>query len=489
MSEFLLFLREDITMNSSFALLSLIVAIPFLGVLFVLMSKDDELTKGRNAFNVCVFSIMANILMIFRIFMLIDEKKNTLQLLEKFNWLDAPEVNLMFGVDTFSLLIILAVHLAILIGVAGVRGNVYRQKSLMALTLLFLSMITGFFVAADIFSFCIFFEAMLIPLFMIIGMFGEVKKQGNIYRFFIYNFLGAIILFGATMAIYHKYGSLTMDQLSKVRFNAPASYLVWGAIFISFLSRLPIWPFHYWISAISSGIRNPLTFIITVLMPLTSIYGFIRFLPGNFIMPIDVYIVWINIIGVITILFISLIGFINKDYQYKLFSFITVYYTIYLMGVFMNDHLILLNIGYSLFSFIIIVATLEVLSGYIFHKEEAYGISGSGFLCKVPHLSFVYSYITLAAVGIPLSAVFLNNFLILSKLLSSNIKVGGIIIVSMTLVGASLLQELYRHKLSNINCPIDKKDDISKSLFAFMLFIMFVLMMSLFKPLWFVLEA
>jgi len=476
-------------MNSPFALLSLVVAIPFLGVLFVLMSKDDELTRGRNAFNVCVFSIIANIVMIFRIFMLIDEKKDTLQLLEKFNWLDVPNVNILFGVDIFALLIILAVHLAVLIGVVGVRRNNDKQKSLMALTLLFLSMLTGFFVAADIFSFYIFFEAMLLPLFMIIGMFGEVKKRGTIYRFFLYNFLGAIILFSATMVIYHYYGSLTLGQLNKVRFSSPMSYYVWGAVFVAFLSRLPIWPFHYWISSISAGIRNPLTFIITALMPLTAIYGFIRFLPGNFVMPVDVYILWVNIISIITILFIALIGFINKDYQYKLFSFMTVYYIVYLMGIFMNDRLIWSNIGYSLFSFVLIVAALEVLSGYIFHKEEAYGISGTGFLCKVPHLSFAYSYITLTAVGIPLSAVFLNNFLILSKLLSSNIKVGGVLIVSLILVSASLLQELYRHKLSNVNCPIEREDDISKSLFAFMLFIMFVLLMSLFKPLWFVMDA
>ena len=144
-------------MNSPLALLSFVVAIPFLGVLFVLMSKDDEITRGRNAFNVCVFTILSNVVMIFRIFMLIDEKKTTLQLIEKFNWLDVPDVNILFGVDIFALLIILAVHLAVLIGVAGVRQNTYKQKSLMALTLLFLSMMTGFFVAADIFLFYFFF--------------------------------------------------------------------------------------------------------------------------------------------------------------------------------------------------------------------------------------------------------------------------------------------------------------------------------------------
>lgn len=475
-------------MNSPFAILSLVVAIPFFGLLFVLTAKDDEVIQGRNAFNVCVFSIIANIIMIFRIFMLIDETKHTLQLSEYFDWLDTPNVNILLGVDTFSLLLILAVHLAVLVGLAGVRGNVYKQKSLMVFTLLFLSMSTGFFVAADIFSFYIFFEAMLLPLFMITGMFGEVKKQGLIFRFFLYNFLGAIILFSATMIIYHFYGSLTLEQLNLVRLKSSVEYYIWGAVFIAFLSRIPIWPFHYWISSISSGIRNPLAFIITALMPLTGIYGFIRFLPGNFSEPVQLYILWINIIGVVTMLFIALIGFINKDYQYKIFSYVTVYYIMYLMGVFMQDELVLLNIGFSLFSFILILASLEVLSSYIYHKEEKQNSYSTGFLCKVRRLSFVYSYLTIAAVGMPVSAVFINNFLILSKLLSSNIKMGMVLISSLVLVGATLLQELYKHKVNNPDCPFDKNDDISRLLFAFMLFIIFILMMSFIKPLWFVMD-
>ena len=475
-------------MNSPFALLSLIVAIPFLGLLFVLTAKGDENNGRHNAFNVCVFTILANIVMLFRIFMLLDENSQKLQLLEHFDWLNEPNVNILFGVDTFSLILILAVHIAVLIGLSGVKNNTFKQKSLMAYTLLFLSMITGLFVAADIFSFYIFFEAMLLPLFMIIGMFGAVRKQELIYRFFLYNLLGALVLFSATMLIYHFHGSLTLEQLGKLRLKGSLAYYIWGAVFLSFLSRIPIWPFHYWISSINANIRNPLVFIITVLMPLTSIYGFIRFLPLKFSAVTDVYIIWVSIIAVITMLFIALIGFINKDSQYKLFSYVTVYYLMYLLSAFMHDALILQNVGFSLLGFMLIVASLEVLSGYIAQKENEYGTTGTGFLCRVPRLSFIYSYLTLAAVGMPLSAIFLHNFLILSKLLSSNIKMGMVLIASLVLVGASLLQELYQHKVDNPECPIIRRDDISRRMFVFMLFVGFVLLMSFVKPLWFVIN-
>lgn len=475
-------------MNSPFALLSLIVALPFFGLLFVLTARDNEETPGRNAFNVCVFSIIANVILIWRIFMILNEQSRDLQLLEKFNWLSTPDINIMLGVDTFSLLLILAVHLAVLIGLAGVRGNVCKQKSLMVFTLLFLSMATGFFVAADIFSFYIFFEGMLLPLFMIIGLFGEVKKQGLIYRYFLYNFLGAIVLFSATMIMFHYHGSLTLANAASLNWSGSLDYYVWGAVFISFLSRIPIWPFHYWISSINAGIRNPLAFIILALMPLTALYGFVRFLPRHLPPAWEQYIFWVDVIGVVTMLFIALIGFINKDSQYKIFSFITVYYIMYLMGIFTFDELVLLNIGFSLFGFILIFAALEVLSGHIFHKEKIYESSSAGFLCRVPRLSFSYSYLTLAAVGMPLSAVFLNNFLILSKLLASNVKLGMLLIFSLVLVGATLLQELYRLKTERAVCPMSRNDDISRALFIFMLFTIFVLLMSFVKPLWFVIN-
>lgn len=477
-------------MNSPFALLSLIVAVPFFGMLFVLSSKDAEgALPGRNAFNVCVFTIISNIILIWRIFMILNEKSASLQLIERFDWLNTPNIDIVLGVDVFSLLLILAVHLAVLIGLFGVSANTFRQKSLMVFTLLFLSMITGFLVAADIFSFYIFFEAMLLPLFMIIGMFGEVRKQGLINRFFLYNFIGAIILFSATMLIFYHRGSTMLADVGSISFPAPRRYYIWGAVCLSFVSRIPVWPFHYWISSINSGIRNPLAFIITALLPLTAIYGFIRFLPARLPLELGDYIMYGEIIAVVTMLFIALIGFTNRDYQYKIFAYVTVYYILYLLGVFVNDELIMTSIGYSLFCFLIIMASLEVVSGYIYHKEQEAQCVSNGFLCRVKRLSFVYSFITVAAVGLPVSAVFVNNFLILSRLLGFNVKMGVLLVLSLAFVGVTLIQELLRLKQDSKECRLGKNDDISKPFFAFMLFVIFILLMSFVKPLWFVASA
>lgn len=474
-------------MNSPFALLSLIIAIPLFGVLFALAAKDNDKTNGRNVYNVCMFTLIANIVLIWRVFMVLDTNNSSLQLVENFDWLAVPKISLSFGVDTFSALMILAVHIAILIGLAGGRNNIKQAKAQVVFSLLFLSMTTGFFVAADIFSFYMFFEAMLVPLFMLIGIFGEVKKNGVLQRFFLYNFLGALLFFGVLMLIYADYGALPLNEVKLIPLKSNLQYYIWGGIFLSLLSRIPIWPFHYWISSVNSSIRSPLVFIMANILPLTGIYGFVRFLPAKLPLIMSYGILGLEIIGVVTMLFIALIGFINKDAQYKLFSYITVYYIMYLLGVFTTNELILLNIGFALFSYLIIFSALELLSMHLYHQQERLGVNTTGMLCFVPRLSFVYSYLSLAAIGLPLSAIFLNNFLILSRLLSDNIKMGMLLMFALVLVGGTLLQELYKLKDPGRECSYDKVPaDISKKMFAFMCLVIFILLMSFVKPLWFV---
>lgn len=478
-------------MLNTFSILSLIIAIPFLGMLFTLFSKDSGNDFNSNVLSVAIFSVVANIVMIFRIFMLLEVYKPGLQLVETYNWMENPKIDIVFGVDVMSLMLLLAIHIAFIIGFIGVRKNQENQKSLMVWSLLFLSMITGFFVAADIFSFYIFFEAMLFPLFMLLGMFGDVKRQEYINRFLLYSMIGAIIFFIATVMLFnYQHGMLELQQLNNMKLNSKKEYFIWGAIFVSLLSRIPVWPFHYWISSINSSIKNPMVFLISMIVPLTGIYGFVRFLPQNLPAVLNNYIMIIQIIGVVTMLFIALIGFTNKDRQYKIFSYITIYYIMYLLGILTRDDVILLNIAFSFFSYLIIVASLEVLSYDIYQKQNSLDINDEGLLCAYPKLSLIYSFMTLAAVGLPLSSLFLNNFLILADLLAVNIKMGMIMLFSQVIVSATLLKELFRlrdeEKIASFPADVH---DLNHKTFLFMMFVCFILLMSIIKPLWFVIDA
>ena len=473
-------------MTDPFAILTLIVCVPFLGMLFVLTSKEDSLSRTHNGSNVAVFTIIANLVLIWRVFMLIDADKPHLQLFEKFNWLPVPDINLVFAVDNLSLLMILAVHLVILTGIIFSRSEPARQKSTMVFTLLFLSMSTGLFVAADIFSFFIFFEAVLLPLFMLIGLSGGLKKTERTDGFLLYNLIGALVLFVGILLIYKAYGSLTLDKAPKILWKKHHGYWIFGTLAFGFISRIPVWPFHYWIASISSKIKNPLVFVASAVLPLSGIYGLIRFWPRYIPLEVSQYFVWVNVIGTVTMLFIGLIGLSNKESQYKIFAYVTVGYIMYLLGIFSQNKQIVANIGYALFGFLIIAGALESLSAYIRSKSDSQDTTDEGFLCRAKRLSLVYSFITVAAIGFPVSAVFTNNFLILSTLLAGNIQMGMVLIVSFLIVAGSLIEEMFRLKTESKDCALGKSDDLPAGEFVFMLFIMFVLLMSFIRPLWFV---
>lgn len=474
-------------MSSNLYLLSVIIILPFLGMLFVLAAKNDEKTGGRNVYNVSLFTVIANIVLILRMFSRLDVKSSALQLVERFTWLENPRIDIVLGVDVFSALLLLSIHLAFIIGFIAVRHNRIQQKSMMVFALLFLSQITGFLLAADVFSFYIFFEAMLFPVFMLIGIFGDIRRQGIMYRFFLYNFLGAVVLFLATIILYnYQNGAVEISKVTQLSFNGRTEHFMWASILISFLSRIPIWPFHFWIASVSSSIKNPLVFIIVNLIPLTGIYGLIRFLPQTFPVSAAFYITALEIIGVVTMLFIALIGFINRDTQYKFFSYITVYYIMYMLGLLSKNTLIMLNVGFSFFSYLIIVAGLEFVSSYVRSQQEKLELGTEGLLCPVPRLAFVYSFLVLAAIGLPVSSLFLNNFLIISSLLENSFNLGITVVCALVLSSGALLGDLYRLKDSSAFCP-EKGciTDISKPYFFFMTFIIFVLIASFIRPLWF----
>ncbi len=464
-----------------------IVLLPLFGILFVAAAKDNEKTGGRNALKVAVLAVIANLLLIVRAFTQISLEYGKIQLVEKYQWLDSPEISLVFGVDCFSLLLMLGIHLAVLIGLWGVKDEAQGQKSRMIFTLLFLCLISGFLTAVDIFSFFIFFEAMLLPLYMLVGMFGEVRRQGTLFRFTLYNLLGSMLLFAAIVVIYNHQGrSIYLNAISRVKLGQLSEVLVWSSIFAAFVSRIPIWPFHYWISSVSARIRNPLVFIIANIIPLTGVYGFMRFWPKTMPDVMVFLVVVLEVVSVLTMLFIALIAIINKDIQYKIFSFMTVYYIFYLLGAFLPTDQILLNVGFAIFAFLLIFAALEVMLSYMGsgrHPE----ISAEGCLQLMPRLSAVFTFMVLAGIGMPLSSMFVNNFVIMSGLLNYNPVTAFVALGALVLVSAALLSDLYQRKKEDVMLrEEDQIADISAGEAVFMWGVAVVLVLSFVNPLWFV---
>jgi NADH-quinone oxidoreductase subunit M len=411
-----------------------------------------------------------------------------IQAISSFIWPILPRVNVVFGIDMTSLLLMLAVHLAILVGVFAIRHERKSQKSVLFFTMCFLGSCNAYFAAVDIFSFYTFFVLMIFPLFMQTGIIGGDKKYKMISRFYIYNFIGAFLFLSAIVTIYALEGkSVEINQIASVKLDKGYGIWVWSAIFLAFVSRIPVWPFHYWITSFSANIKNPLVFIEANIIPVVGLYGFVRFWPANIPDEISSLAPIFEMFCILTMLFISFSVYSNTSVKEKLFAYTLVYYLLYLIGVFLPTDILIDNIAYSLFAFILVMAALTMIVAHIEAESEKLSSGVNGILCLQPKTSLAYSMLVLAAIGLPVSALFWNNFIIISEIFNVSLYIGTAVIITLVLAAVSLLQNLYT--LKDDTCPLNVKEkihDIDTTEFVICIVVLLVLFLSLFKPLWFV---
>ncbi len=465
-------------------LLLVIICLPLIGGLFVISSHNGNYT---NSVNVAIFTILSNIFLILRLFADIDVHSNEIQAVSSFVWPILPRVSLVFGVDVTSLMLILAVHLAMLIGVFEVKHQRTSQKPVLFFAMCFLFSINAYFSSVDIFSFYTFFVLMIIPLYMQTGIISDGKKYKIISRFFLYNFIGAFLFLSAVVTLYALVGnSVEINQISTVELDSRYGIWIWSAIFLAFISRIPVWPFHYWITSIINSMKNSLSYIEVNLIPVVGLYGFMRFWPANIPDEISSLAPIFEVFCIITMLFIAFSGYSNSSAKEKFFAYTLVYYLLYLIGVFLPTDILVDNISYSLFAFILVVSALTMLVTHIeTESDKLYG-SVTGILCLLPKASLSYSMLVLAIIGLPVSALFWNNFIIISEIFNVSLYMGTAIIITLVLASVTLLQTLY--SLKDDSCPINSKDklyDIDTTEFVICLVVMCILFLSLFKPLWF----
>ena len=473
---------------SSYILL-LLVIIPLIGALFVLSAKSNDNSSKKNIYNVSIWSIVMNIFMVLYIFSKLDETKEELQLIEKYNWLSLPSLDVYLGVDIFSMLLILSLNLSFLISKICLNRDESHSKTLMATEMIFISFLNGYLISADVISFYVFFATISAPLIILVSTYANSHKKNILVRFSIYNLIGELLLLiSVILLLQYSKNSVLLNSAGNIRFRGVAEYFVWFGILFAFISRLPIWPFHYWISSIISSIKNPLVFLISNLIPLIGLYGFMRFWPNTVPETISKYAPILEIICVITMLYIALISVSHKDIRYKLFAYSTVYYLLYLIGVFMPTNVLKQNIGYSLFSYILIITVLSFLISHIEEQKKRLNLySTGGILCYMPRVSKCISLFILAGIGLPITPLFWNNFIIVSEIFNNSLILGILVVLSLFIVAIALFEELYKQKdksYATTSCILSV--DLPNSQFFTFIICLLILFFSFFKPLWFI---
>ena len=463
-------------------LLLLLLIIPLIGCLFILFSRKN----ADNAFMVALFTLSSNILLLLK---LLSEIKRANVIEYSYEWLKNYDVTLVFGADMFSMILLLGVHIAVIIGLVGLNENQRQDKILQFMTLYFMWNITGFLLAKDVIAFYLFFTNMILPLFIMIGLYGNVKKSVSQSLFFLFNYIGAMLFLISMIILYRKsQGSIFWVEMSSFKLPHHLKVFVWYGIIGAFILRIPVWPLHNWISYISGTIKNPLVYIATNMLPLTGLYGIIRFWPLILPRGVTFVISIIEMFILITMMFIALIGISHKNFLQKLFSYSTIYYLLFLFSFLVLEDKYVINIAYSLFIFLIVNASLAVLEMWSDALRAEYKLNYSGILGHMPHLAILFAFFILIAIGLPISSMFWNNFTLVSALFRNNFNEGIWVMIVILLIALALVYELYEMlDLKNKSAKDVLVIDISDRKLAFFMAVITVLLLSFFNPLWFVL--
>ena len=397
----------------SFPILSLITFLPLVGVAFILVTRGTEEQVARNArwgaLWTSLFTFVISLLLWFNF----DKTTADFQFVEKFDWLPSFGISYHMGIDGISLFfVILSTFLTPICVLASWKAITMRVKEYMIAFLVLETMMIGTFAALDFVMFYIFFEAVLIPMFIIIGVWGGPRRVYSAFKFFLYTLAGSVLLLAALLTLYFEVGTTDIPTLIAYAVPPEMQTWLWLAFFASFAVKMPMWPVHTWLP----------------MLPLAS----------------EMFVPLIYTLSVIAIIYTSLVALAQEDMK-KLIAYSSVAHMGFVtIGIFTATQQGIDGALFQMLSHGIISAALFLCVGVIYDREHSREISHYGGLVeRMPRYAFVFMVFMLGAVGLPGTGGFVGEFLILVGAFQDNTWV-ALLASTGVILGAAYMLFLYR---------------------------------------------
>ena len=244
-------------------------------------------------------------------------------LLKKRNWIEGF-INFQLGIDGISILfILLTTFIAPICIFSGIQSIKFKIKEFLIAILVMETLMLGVFCSLDLVIFYLFFEGGLIPMFLIIGIWGGPKRVYSAFKFFLFTLLGSVLMLVAIISIYWTTGTTDVIKLLDIRIPQEYQYLLWLAFFSSFAVKLPMWPFHTWLPDAHVEAPTAGSVILAAILLKMAGYGFMRFSLGLFPVASDYFTPLIFTLSVIAIIYTSLVALMQDDMK-KLIAYSSV---------------------------------------------------------------------------------------------------------------------------------------------------------------------
>jgi NADH-quinone oxidoreductase subunit M len=393
-------------------ILSTVTFLPLVGVLLLLLTREDGPFGRRNILNVSLFTTVFTFIVSLFIWIGFDNSNAGFQMVEKHDWLGSG-ISYHLGVDGISMLfVILTTFLMPFCVLASWDTIEKRLKEYMISFLLLEVVMVGVFVSLDVVLFYVFFEATLIPMFVIIGVWGGKDRVYASYKFFLYTLLGSVLMMLAIMAMYWQAGTTDMTELLKYGFPAGMQTWLWLACFAAFSVKMPMWPVHTWLPDAHVQAPTAGSVILAGVMLKLGGYGMIRFSLAMFPIASEHFAPLVFSLSVIAIIYTSLVAMMQDDIK-KLIAYSSVAHMGYVtMGIFAANVQGLQGALFQMLSHGIVSGALFLCVGVVYDRLHTREISAYGGLVNnMPKYAVAFMIFTMANVGLPGTSGFVGEFL------------------------------------------------------------------------------
>ena len=398
---------------ASWPILSVVTFLPLAGALFIALLREDE-TGARNARWVALWTTLITFAISLILVWRFDPASADFQFVERRPWLGGT-ITYAMGVDGISLpFVILTTALMPISILASWQAIQSRVREYMIAFLVLETLMVGTFCALDLVLFYLFFEGGLIPMFLIIGVWGGPRRVYASFKFFLYTFAGSVLMLLAIMAIYWEAGTTDIPALLHHAFPRSLQIWAWFAFLASFAVKLPMWPVHTWLPDAHVEAPTAGSVILAAILLKMGGYGFLRFSLPMFPLASHDFAPLIFSLSVIAIIYTSLVALMQEDIK-KLIAYSSVAHMGFVtMGIFAGTTQGVAGGVFQMISHGIVSGALFLCVGIVYDRMHTREITAYGGLVnRMPLYALVFMVFTMANVGLPGTSGFVGEFMTL----------------------------------------------------------------------------